>query len=99
MATIYGAELSLGLPEPQSREAPIKRGHERSEARSAEKPSSRQGVPDPVGTHLLVIARDQDGYATTSNALYGTLSITTIKPLNTADLRDLTIFDLISLLI
>jgi error-prone DNA polymerase len=38
LKTVYGAELSLGLPEPQL------------------------GIPDPVGEHLLVIARGQEGY-------------------------------------
>ena len=38
LKTLYGAELSLGLPEPQL------------------------GRPDPVGDHLLVLARDQEGY-------------------------------------
>jgi len=38
LKTLYGAELSLGLPEPQ------------------------MGVPDPVGEHLLVLARGQEGY-------------------------------------
>ncbi len=38
LRTLYGAELSLGLPEPQL------------------------GVPDPVGEHLLVLARGQEGY-------------------------------------
>ncbi|MTD16660.1 DNA polymerase III subunit alpha [Nakamurella sp. YIM 132087] len=38
LRTLYGAELSLGLPE------------------------SQLGVPDPVGDHLLVLARGQDGY-------------------------------------
>jgi len=38
LRTLYGAELSLGLPEPQ------------------------MGVPDPVGDHLLVLARGQPGY-------------------------------------
>jgi error-prone DNA polymerase len=38
LPTLYGAELSLGLPEPQL------------------------GVPDPVGEHLLVLARGQEGY-------------------------------------
>ncbi len=38
LRTIYGAELSLGLPGPQL------------------------GVPDPVGDHLLVLARGQEGY-------------------------------------
>ena len=38
LRTIYGAELSLGLPEPQI------------------------GAPDPVGDHLLALARGQEGY-------------------------------------
>ncbi|NNG34612.1 error-prone DNA polymerase [Nakamurella aerolata] len=38
LKTLYGAELSLGLPEPQL------------------------GQPDPVGDHLLVLARGQEGY-------------------------------------
>ncbi|WP_420120633.1 error-prone DNA polymerase [Nakamurella sp.] len=38
LRTLFGAELSLGLPEPQL------------------------GVPDPVGEHLLVLARGQAGY-------------------------------------
>lgn len=38
VATLFGAELSLGLTRPQS------------------------GVADPGGTHLLVLARDTEGY-------------------------------------
>ena len=38
LRTMYGAELSLGLPEPQ------------------------MGIADPVGDHLLVLARGQPGY-------------------------------------
>ena len=38
LKTLYGAELSLGLLEPQL------------------------GRPDPAGDHLLVLARDQEGY-------------------------------------
>ena len=45
MPTIYGAELSLHLPEPQ------------------------MGVPDPVGTHLLVIAKGQEGYGRLSQQI------------------------------
>ncbi|MFC7733399.1 PHP domain-containing protein [Actinomadura keratinilytica] len=39
IATVFGAELSLGLPGP------------------------RTGEPDPAGRHLLVLARDPEGYA------------------------------------
>src|SRR5579862_4721370 len=38
LRTVFGAELSLGLPKGQT------------------------GVPDPVGRHLLVLARDPEGY-------------------------------------
>ncbi|MXG91138.1 error-prone DNA polymerase [Nocardioides flavescens] len=38
LRTVYGAELSLGLPAPQN------------------------GVPDPEGRHLLVLARGVEGY-------------------------------------
>ena len=45
IATVFGAELSLGLPGPQN------------------------GEPDPVGEHLLVLARDPEGYARLSHAI------------------------------
>lgn len=45
LQTIFGAELSLGLPAPQN------------------------GVPDPVGEHLLVLARGQEGYHRLSGAI------------------------------
>ena len=38
LKTVFGAELSLGLPQNQG------------------------GVPDPVGRHLLILARDEEGY-------------------------------------
>jgi len=38
LGTVFGAELSLGLP------------------------SAQTGVPDPEGSHLLVLARDPEGY-------------------------------------
>ena len=45
LATVYGAELSLGLTAPQN------------------------GVPDPEGTHLLVLARGVEGYHRLAGAL------------------------------
>ena len=39
MPTIFGAEVTLGVPSP------------------------RTGVPDPVGEHLVILARDPEGYA------------------------------------
>ncbi len=44
-ATIFGAELSLGLSGPQN------------------------GVPDPEGSHLLVLARREDGYHRLASAI------------------------------
>ncbi len=43
--TIFGAELSLGLPSPQN------------------------GVADPAGSHLLVLARGQEGYHRLAGAI------------------------------
>ena len=43
--TVFGAELSLGLPGPQN------------------------GVPDPAGEHLLVLARGMEGYHRLSGAI------------------------------
>lgn len=47
MATVFGSELTLGLPAGGPRSAD---GH-------------RQGVADPPGSHLVVLARDAAGYA------------------------------------
>ncbi len=43
--TVFGAELSLGLPAPQN------------------------GTPDPEGEHLLVLARDPEGYRRLSRVI------------------------------
>ncbi|MEO6879857.1 MAG: PHP domain-containing protein, partial [Mycobacteriaceae bacterium] len=45
LPTVFGSELSLGLPGPQN------------------------GVADPTGTHLLVLARGQEGYRRLSRAI------------------------------
>src|SRR4051794_10701319 len=45
ISTVFGAELSLGLPGPQN------------------------GEPDPVGRHLLVLARGATGYARLSTLI------------------------------
>ncbi|MGN6609804.1 MAG: error-prone DNA polymerase [Jatrophihabitans sp.] len=55
LATGFGAELSLDVPMPSTQA-------ERSIG-------ARQGVPDPPGTHLLVLARDPDGYAALSSVI------------------------------
>jgi len=45
LSTVYGAELSLGLAQPQN------------------------GVPDPQGSHLLVLARGVEGYHRLAGAI------------------------------
>jgi error-prone DNA polymerase len=45
LPTVFGAELSLGLPTPQN------------------------GVADPAGHHLIVLARDPEGYARLARAI------------------------------
>ncbi|MBR7839335.1 DNA polymerase III subunit alpha, partial [Actinospica durhamensis] len=45
LATVFGAELNLGLD------------------------GERTGVPDPAGAHLLVLARDPDGYRRLAGAI------------------------------
>jgi error-prone DNA polymerase len=57
LPTIFGAELSLGLPGPRN---------SRSGAGGRPTPGGaglRTGEPDPVGRHLLVLARGAAGYA------------------------------------
>ena len=49
--TVFGAELSLGLA---TRSSPGPRGRSRR--------STPPGIPDPPGEHLLVLARDPEGY-------------------------------------
>src|ERR1700694_2523088 len=55
MPTVFGAELTLGLEKPSTRSAAVT-GH-------------RHGPPDPRGHHLLVLARDSEGYARLCRAL------------------------------
>jgi error-prone DNA polymerase len=55
LATGFGAELGLDVPAPRSRA-------ERDVA-------ARVGTPDPAGDHLLVLARDPDGYASLCRAI------------------------------
>ncbi|WP_067479250.1 error-prone DNA polymerase [Nocardia amamiensis] len=56
MPTVFGAELSLGAPaEPRVPDA--ERGHA-----AAPDSAPRTGAADPAGSHLLVLARGQEGY-------------------------------------
>ncbi len=62
VATIFGAELTLDpVPgEAAPRSPPVRRsGTSKATSRQA---SPRAGVPDPAGRHLLVLARDPEGY-------------------------------------
>src|SRR5262245_47007723 len=53
--TIFGAELNADVPLPRTK--------------SAQAVAVRSGVPDPPGTHLLVLARDPAGYAALSRVI------------------------------
>jgi error-prone DNA polymerase len=55
LPTIFGAELGLDIPMPTT-------ATERAIA-------ARVGDPDPVGTHLLALARDPQGYANLARTL------------------------------
>ncbi|HTZ43041.1 MAG TPA: error-prone DNA polymerase [Jatrophihabitans sp.] len=55
LPTVFGAELNLGIPLPETQT-------ERSIA-------ARVGVPDPPGSHLLVLARNPAGYASLCRAI------------------------------
>jgi error-prone DNA polymerase len=55
LPAVFGAELTL-VPTPGSSSAPV--------------PSqARTGGPDPVGTHLVILARDPEGYGRLSRAI------------------------------
>jgi error-prone DNA polymerase len=55
LPTVFGAELNTGIELPRTRT-------ERSIA-------ARTGIPDPPGTHLLVLARNPAGYASLCRAI------------------------------
>jgi error-prone DNA polymerase len=59
VGTVFGAELSLDIPAAPSMSATTSRL-----ALEREWPvgTPRAGFPDPVGRHLLILARDPDGY-------------------------------------
>ncbi len=68
LGTVFGAELSVGSASPGERPpgtprwpqgpAPSSRGL----GRAGDRAGDRAGSPDPDGRHLLVLARDPDGY-------------------------------------
>jgi len=60
LASVFGAELTL-VPSTS-----LFSGTPRSGGSSS---NARTGAADPVGTHLVVLARDPDGYARLSRAI------------------------------
>src|SRR5215472_5559892 len=63
IGTVFGAELSLGLP-PGDRDGPGDRppGIPAASPGEWQPGTPRAGAPDPAGQHLLVLARDPEGY-------------------------------------
>src|SRR5258708_35838276 len=61
LGTVFGAELSLGLAR--------KTGGRAAAGATQAGGSARAGVPDPAGRHLLVLARDPEGYRRLSQAI------------------------------
>src|SRR5580698_2899320 len=60
IATVFGAELSLDL----ARKMPGRRARPSGGAAITKAAGTpRAGVPDPAGRHLLILARDPEGYA------------------------------------
>jgi error-prone DNA polymerase len=57
LGTVFGAELGL---DPGAAPGPGRRSREAPRAPARRTP--RAGVPDPAGRHLLVLARDPEGY-------------------------------------
>ena len=55
LPTAFGAELNIDVPIPATK--------------SEQMIAARVGVPDPPGRHLLVLARDPDGYAALSRTI------------------------------
>jgi len=53
VATVFGAELSLGDPEDEQEQQDVQ----------------RTGMPDPGGTHLLLLARGPEGYHRLAGAI------------------------------
>ncbi|MHB8429672.1 MAG: PHP domain-containing protein, partial [Acidimicrobiales bacterium] len=54
LPTVFGAELTITEGTPGSPARPI--------AEAARPAADRTGIPDPEGTHLVVLARNPEGY-------------------------------------
>ena len=64
LGTVFGAELSLGCASPGERPPGTPRWPQgpAPSSRGLGRAGDRAGFPDPDGRHLLVLARDPDGY-------------------------------------
>src|SRR5690349_20058941 len=63
IGTIFGAELSLGPPPGSGGSSGIRpRGAAAASPESWPSATPRTGMPDPGGRHLLLLARDPEGY-------------------------------------
>ena len=63
IGTIFGAELSLGPPPGSGGSSGLRpRGAAAASPESRPSATPRTGMPDPGGRHLLVLARDPEGY-------------------------------------
>jgi error-prone DNA polymerase len=63
IGTIFGAELSLGPPPGSGGSSGLRpRGAAAASPESWPSATPRTGMPDPGGRHLLVLARDPEGY-------------------------------------
>ncbi len=62
LGTVFGAELSLDLARKPALAARRARAAGGLAAGARPVGTPRAGVPDPVGRHLLVLARDPEGY-------------------------------------
>ncbi|MGH3449867.1 MAG: error-prone DNA polymerase, partial [Haloechinothrix sp.] len=65
MRTVFGTELSIGLSSPPPRG--VGKGTGGPSERGVGKP--RNGIPDPEGEHLLLLARNDRGYAALCRAI------------------------------
>ncbi len=67
LRTVFGAELTLAPEESLARQSPAGGSRRQSSAGSAN--LTRTGPADPKGRHLLVLARDPQGYALLARAI------------------------------
>jgi error-prone DNA polymerase len=70
LASVFGAELTLLADPPGAPRTPgAPRAPGAPRTPGAPRAQERSGVPDPPGTHLVVLARDPEGYARLSRVI------------------------------